>query len=480
MIGGLIMGIMSKREIAMCLHDYANIQYRAVNYANISIETIFKDYMEETGRPELANYEYFKKIVGIYRIQLALKSYSITEDFLLNRDNYLSENKLDDFVKKCFIEPNNVNLSKKRIVQLIRNAFNHNDNDDFDKFRLSDDLKYIEINFRDIRTPKEKSNGGSEQPLKITIDLKYLDKLHKEISEKAENINYMKFDIPRDFKFKAKGLRNEIDRIKIPFYNFRKKLSEEQINKFNEMPAYTPLGDTKSEYEEYAKNISDTRMYEMTDLQKETLYQNIRSFTKYNMNIIHTYGKINIITYFLMRALPLPGLMQELLINQRLYNDLFFLRYNISYNDIITRIGNVATYNEDAKLYSNEYDTQMHEIMVKNIPPLKALYLYLDCQGGYSLGIPYIMYVDYVISTLCTDEFITIGSETYKREALRNSLVHSRWHTTVSDKIAFYDADPKNEKAIDLDFVGEISINDLYTWATEYTINYYNSRSKTR
>lgn len=474
------MSMMSRREIAMCLHDYATLQYRVINYSDITIETIFKDYMEQTGRPELANEEYFKKIVGIYRVQLALKDYSITEDFLLNRDNYLSENKLDDFIKKCSIEPSNANLSKKRIIQLIRNAFNHNDNDDFDKFRLSDDLEYIEIRFKDIRTPKEKANGGLEQPLKITVDLKYLDKLHQEISEKAENVNYMRFNIPRDFKFKSKGLHDEIDRIKIPFYNFRKKLSEEQINKFNEMPAYTPLGIEKSEYEEYAKSLSDSRMYEMTDLQKETLYQNIRSFTKYNMNMIHKYGKRNIITYFLTRLLPIPALKQEMLENQKLYNDVFFSRYNLSYNDIISRIGNVVL-NPDCNPYSSEYDTQIHKAMVDKIPTLRALYMYLDLNmQGSSIAMPIIIYVDYVISTLCTDEYITIGGETYKREELRNSLVHSRWHTTIGDKIAFYDADPKNEKAIDLDFIGEISINDLYTWATEYTVNYYNDRSKAR
>ena len=52
------------------------------------------------------------------------------------------------------------------------------DNDDFDKFRLSDDLEYIEINFKDIRSPKEKSNGGLEQPLKksyasVTLDVTF-------------------------------------------------------------------------------------------------------------------------------------------------------------------------------------------------------------------------------------------------------------------------------------------------------------------
>lgn len=471
---------MTKFEMVRYLKDYADLQYLMMQHPDQQIGILFDRLMQSKGRFEDDTREYYDRMRRVYMNYNLMKKFSYAEDFLLNRDNYLSENKLDDFIKKCSIEPSNANLSKKRIIQLIRNAFNHNDNDDFDKFRLSDDLEYIEIRFKDIRTPKEKANGGLEQPLKITVDLKYLDKLHQEISEKAENVNYMRFNIPRDFKFKSKGLHDEIDRIKIPFYNFRKKLSEEQINKFNEMSAYTPLGIEKSEYEEYAKSLSDSRMYEMTDLQKETLYQNIRSFTKYNMNMIHKYGKRNIITYFLTRLLPIPALKQEMLENQKLYNDVFFSRYNLSYNDIISRIGNVVL-NPDCNPYSSEYDTQIHKAMVDKIPTLRALYMYLDLNmQGSSIAMPIIIYVDYVISTLCTDEYITIGGETYKREELRNSLVHSRWHTTIGDKIAFYDADPKNEKAIDLDFIGEISINDLYTWATEYTVNYYNDRSKAR
>ena len=61
----------------------------------------------------------------VYANYIYLKYFSFLEDFLLNKDDYLSNNDLNGLENNCTFFTNPNGITNKRIVQLIRDAFNH-------------------------------------------------------------------------------------------------------------------------------------------------------------------------------------------------------------------------------------------------------------------------------------------------------------------------------------------------------------------
>ena len=55
----------------------------------------------------------------------------------MNRDNYINDNDLDEIIPENTYSTNMGSISKKKLLQLIRNTFNHNDSEDVDRFKMS-------------------------------------------------------------------------------------------------------------------------------------------------------------------------------------------------------------------------------------------------------------------------------------------------------------------------------------------------------
>ena len=88
--------------------------------------------------------------------------------------------------------------------------------------------------------------------------------------------------------------------------------------------------------------------------------------------------------------------------------------------------------------------------------------------GEFVAAIPFVMYIDSVITHCCEDEYIQINNQRYKTEKIRNSLVHGRWYITADNCIILYDADPRNINDYNLEFIGKINISSFIEWSDNY------------
>ena len=165
----------------------------------------------------------------VYSDYIFFKKFSIIEDFLLNRDDYLNNNELSGIETDCQIIEAPSNLTNKKIIQLIRNAFNHNNSEDMDRFKISVNGRYFEIEFKDIRTSKEIENNIPPKPVKIKFNANYLSKVNNIINEKRQNQFIISFDIPNDFDFYSDNLNVELDKISVKHYHFPKKMTKSEI-----------------------------------------------------------------------------------------------------------------------------------------------------------------------------------------------------------------------------------------------------------
>ena len=88
------------------------------------------------------------------------KLFSFSEDHTLNRDNNILESDLEDLKEGLNKIEGSTDISNKQLIRLIRNAFNHNNDPNFDRFKISKNAKNIEISFKDLRTPKEETENS--------------------------------------------------------------------------------------------------------------------------------------------------------------------------------------------------------------------------------------------------------------------------------------------------------------------------------
>lgn len=474
---------MSKEQMIQYLRDYANVQDIMMHNPNMPIGRAFDRYMKENGRYEDATREYYDRMRRVYMSYNIFKRFSIIEDFLLNRDDFLSNNDLAGIETDCQIIEAPSDITNKKIVQLIRDAFNHNDSPNFDKFRISENSKNFEIEFMDIRKTKELARGGSPKPIRIKFNIDYLLKVEEIINRKRQNQLFLSFDIPDDFDIFSKDLDKELDKITFIHYYFGRKLSRETIEKFNE------LADTKGltteelkarsdELHTFAQAINSPARFHLDKYQKRKLKELI---TRYKVN----YRKMldddinGVMYYFLERIIPVPALKAEN-INQQIF---LCLRYyedtRFSINEVLKRVARVLNKEDKPTSYDN-YDNETHDILVNRGYSYSRSLFKNILDGEFIQMLPIITYIDSVVTHYCTDKYIEIAGRKYAREKIRNSLAHGRWYITQNFKISMYDADPRNKNDYNLEFIGNIDIDLFKNWADKYMEEAVKQRKKTK
>lgn len=133
---------MNKETMINYLKDYALIQYYSMKNCDKSFNFLFYKYMNNNGRRDEITNDYYLIMQRVYITYILLRRFSFIEDYLLNKDNFLSENDLLGLKEGCTFL-NDDNIINKKLVQLIRDAFNHNDAENFERFKLSFNGKYI-------------------------------------------------------------------------------------------------------------------------------------------------------------------------------------------------------------------------------------------------------------------------------------------------------------------------------------------------
>lgn len=463
---------MSKFEMVKYLRDYANLQYLVIHNPKKEFGELFDYYMKSNARFEDDNREYYDRMRRVYMIYITMKWFSYIEDYLLNRDNYLNNDELDDIIPINLYSTNIEGISNKKILQLIRNGFNHNNSSDIDRFKISPNGKYVEIEFLGI----PRSNGMKE-PIKMKFSISQLLELLNEMSSKKQNVLNISFEIPDDFDINSKDLYNELNKIKIVRYYFNRKMTKDEIEQFKTLTdtrglSADELKQRSRDFHRLSNLIVEPQKFELSSEQKSKLISNIKWYKKNNSSLLN--DDINsIMYYFLQKVVPIPALKEFLIKNQLLYCERFTEDVNENLDKIVGEIIMILD-NKNPFNIGDTFDQETFKLL-KEEKYINKLKFYKDLiDGEFIAMIPYINYIDSVITHCCDDEYVQIDKKIYPTAKIRNSFAHGRWYITTNNYIVLYDADPRNINDYNLEFVGKINVGSFTRWADSYIIKHKN------
>lgn len=471
---------MSKETMIKYLRDYASLLYMVMKNPEKRIGSLFDLNMYKECRLQDDTREYYDTMRRVYSDYIFFKKFSIIEDFLLNRDDYLNNNELSGIETDCQIIEAPSNLTNKKIIQLIRNAFNHNNSEDMDRFKISVNGRYFEIEFKDIRTLKEIENNIPPKPVKIKFNANYLSKVNNIINEKRQNQFIISFDIPNDFDFYSDNLNVELDKISVKHYHFPKKMTKSEIERFNKLMdtknlSYEELISRSDELHDFAKTISEPTLFNLNYEQKKKIISLIERYKKMYPDLLKD-NMYAMMYYFLEKVIPVPSFKNQILSTQLILSESYLSDVDLSLKEILNRVSLIIDEKGKKETY-DEIDCEIHDEISKTKKSFQ-IGLYNDMLDGEIISlIPLIMYIDSVITHYCIDNEITIDGITYSTEKIRNSFAHVRWFVDENLNLVMYDADPKNINCYNLECVGKINIESFVMWADEYVSEKYKNNN---
>lgn len=449
---------MTKFEMVRYLKDYADLQYLMMQHPDQQIGILFDRLMQSKGRFEDDTREYYDRMRRVYMNYNLMKKFSYSEDFLLNRDNYINDNDLDEIFPENTYSTNMGSISKKKLLQLIRNTFNHNNSEDVDRFKMSVNGRKIEI---------ELLSG----PVRIKFDTtKLWDVYNNMIKHRRNNLN-INFDIPDDFDINSENLFKELDKIKFVHYYFNSALPNSTIAQFNQLNdtrglSNEEIGQRSEMFENLSSSISTPVKFDLTVEQKKKLESYIQRYRKQNPEFLEQDIN-NVMFYFLIKVIPVPLLKDWILDNQILFCERFMEDVNETQNSILKNVHGILRENNPFNP-NDSFDQETFELINKK-KPVDNLRFFKDLlDGEMTAGIPIITYIDSVITHCCKEETINIGGIDYSVEKIRNSFAHGRWYITIDNSIMMYDADPRNVQDYNLEFVGKIDVGAFEEWADTF------------
>jgi hypothetical protein len=462
---------MSREQMIRYLKDYAEVQNLAVIRHDLPICEAFKYYMISNGRFEDNTREYYDRMRRVYELYNYLKLFSINEDFLLNRDDFLNNNDLAGIEADFKFIEKPANISNKRIVQLIRDAFNHNYDDGIERFRISQNAKNVEIEFKDIRTQNEIKANSPVKPFKMKFSFSCLTKIDKIINEKRQNQLFLSFDIPEDFDIFSPNLDSELDKIKFVHYYFNNKLPRNIIDKFNDFSNTNGLSNEEllalsNEANTLSTSINPPVKFSLDAHQKRELKKRILWYRNNNPKILH--DDINAVMFdLLQKVIPVPAVKTEDIRQQLLLCYGYFEDDRFSINEIVKRVLRVVNGDGKSSNY-DEFDCEIHDILESENFSYQRSFFKNLADGNFMQLYPFVTYIDSVVTHCCKEDFIEIDGIIYNRKEIRNSFAHSRWYITSDSNIIMYDADPRNINDYNLREIGVINVWSFKTWADTY------------
>ena len=464
---------MSKFDMVQYLKNYANLMKRVVHNQESSFYDLFDTYMSESGESLNNCTEYYVRMCRVYQLYLFMKSYSYLEDFLLNRDDFLNNNTLSTINPKNAYSTEINKLTSKRILQLIRNAFNHNNEiDEIDRFKISPNAKNIEIEFLGVP-----HIDNATRAVRMKFDFTQIVELYIEMSEKRQNCLSISFELPANFDINADNLREQLGRIKFVHYYFRNKLTESEINALNSFS--NTAGKTLEEIEQLSidfnnlsSSLGDTAVYSLTEEQADRLYEYIKAYRETNPeNFKEDWEPA--IYYYLERLIPVPLLKEGLITNQLIFCERFVQDTERNLRQTLNEVLEILNGNNPYSL-KDVYNQETLKIFAGRTRGENIGFLRDILNASFSAVFPAIMYIDAVVTHCCkNNEIITIDGVDYLADRVRNSLVHGRWYISTDNCIELFDADPRNINDYNLTFVGKINLNSFESWADNYVIHNY-------
>lgn len=453
------MNYLSKEQLAKYLYDYSDI----VSSSNMCKDTNILSIAYHN----VNNEEYIRNMLTVYLSYIQLKIFSLSEDYLLNQDKLLHDNDLNDAKNNCKITFNG-NLSNLNIISYIRNGFNHND--DYERFKMSEDGLQMEINLKDVRTTKEINNNIPPKPLKINFDYTYLNNLTNLINDNKLNVFLDSFEFDS----------SDITKSKINLFYIKNKLPQNIINdlinlkKVNESNK-NEINRNHNKFIKIAESYGTNTKYEFSEEQKQNIMYLKHLYEKeYGKIIPHINNVVPNCIYHL--TIPISLYKENQFKNQRLVS-CFMFYYNWTYNEL----KEACEANVKFKQTLNKSIIELTKFDENSLFSEKMSLLMDLISNNLTITFPKMMFIDSVITMLVNDNTITIDGNNYNRENIRNSLVHNRWVVNQFNEIEFYDADPRNINIYNLSYICKISLNKLYNWCYNYmNKTYKDNYSRTR
>ena len=459
---------MTKLEIARYLSDYSMIRYLIGHHRNQNIKTLFHNYMMASGRTEDDTEEYYIRMCRVFAISNIMKKFSYAEDFLLNVDSYINYSELEKIIPKDSYYTDMSKLSNKKILKLIRNTFNHNDSEIIDRFKISVNGKYIEIELL-------------EPPTKLKFGIDDLISIYNNMIEHSNNKLSINYDIPDDFDINSNDLFAELSKIKFVHYYFDNQLPKSLINQFDKITNSKIITNedarlVEEKLTDLSNKINTPIKFDLSEEQKKKIQYEILSFKKNNpqqFKIFCENDQTALMKYFLNKVIPIPLLKDKSLNNQILFNDIIMGNIELSYNDTLIIIPtyiaqvqqNNITGNKPSKseYFSNPfYDYSNFDQLCFQFDLTKSDFIMKE---------PIITFIDFVVTHCCNEEKININGIDYNTKKIRNSFVHGRWYITDGNYMMMFDAKPKNVYDYDLEFLGKFKIEDFDDWALTFLTN---------
>lgn len=433
---------MSNLDMVKYMRDFASTRLLYYKEGDIGLTQAYKKYKIYNNELDDINPDYYSAMSRVYDAYTVLRLFSYYEDFLLNKDDNVFNRDLKGFKHNCtFYERDNVNT--KRIIQSVRNAFNHNNNGEF---KVSKNGKFFEIDVPDVRTSREIRKGFKPRKLHMKFPIKYVEELHSLIATLSRTMLYSSFVVPDDFNIEAEDLNKELNKIKFQRYYFKRRLNEQEMELFRKLnDIYSPVYlSNNDKVMRIVNKIGYCTTQRLNQNQKGKIIQMLDFYKKNNFDLAK--DRNNLLYYILPKVISIPiakskDLKSEVALNRIMVDSDF--TYNVL-GDVITDKVNSGENDRFIEIYRNMINED------------------------FMVGLPLILYVDSVINHLCDDEEITIDGQTYKRSSIRNSLVHGRWIISGDEELILYDADPRNENDCRIREIGKISLISFTTWANEY------------
>lgn len=444
---------MSKDFISNYLCYYAHLQEKFANRKNMSLLDSFKWFNKANNVDDLTNCNFINEMIRVYYFYVNFRMYSIEEDFFLNRDNNISNEDLDTFVHNCTFYDKPNNITNKRILEIIRNAFNHSLDS---TLKVSKNAKNFELDIPDIRYPRQIAKGGNPERLHMRFDINYINDLNNLMSDKGRNVLYTWFDIPKNFDINSKHLYTELDKIKFLHYYFDKKLEPNIMQNFKDLNKKVLRCEGKSEdinnqIITLANSINPPKEFGLTHDQKVAAIKLIEKYRSY----LDKWTK-NQIDHFMFNILnnltPVPGLKLPTLNYELWYLKLITDKEKLSFDKVLLEVIDSIT-----------DENKIEKMLLRD----KMDFCCYILTNEFQISTPYMMYIDSVITNLCDEDFIEIDGKKYETRQLRNSLVHARWYVG-NDKAYLFDGLPENKFDYDLKLIACIDLKSFIEWTNNY------------
>lgn len=440
----------TKDKIATYLHDFFITMYNAnkMKYkSSASFYDIYNNYLVKSGRNYESNIDEYHKMINFIIFFSVIREFSILYD---NFFPYIREEDLKDMdFDSIFVNPCDKELFKGRkrdIVTYIRNALNHNDNNDLCSFSYDVDGDYnVEINLRNTNPP---FNVELDYPqileiiYRITFKARRCDitLLKRDSKNKIPSYDYNYLDqiktlyLTRIHTKTKNGLTEEQKKAITDLHNQKNSTSKDIIDKI------------KDDVEIYDYHLSWEQVYAIHD--KFECLKSVAKELGSNTDVLINDDMLKSVLY---NTIPL-GIFKVDMIEYYLH-----VLLNMSNSNMTLLNASAMARNESlkqGKLFESTSNSWLYYLIDNVTNPYFAAGLYFG----------------YIFDSVIKDDEVLIGGKKYNKNKIRNSFVHMRNYFS-DKKFYLYDLSDTNSLKNAKKIINELNQKLIGSFTTDELVN---------